>query len=117
MRRCCACNIGVGNLPAVTTGQFPAVSGVRFRVVLANRTGDRVRDLRVNGTPVDLTKTYTMALPDYVLNGGDNYEAMKSSLRVLVAAEQGPLIVSALERYIAGRPISPTVDGRIAIEP
>lgn len=110
-------NIGVGNLPAVTTGQFPAVSGVRFRVVLANHTGDRVRDLRVNGTPVDLTKTYTMALPDYVLNGGDNYDAMKSSLRVLVAAEQGPLIVSALERYIAGRQISPTVDGRIAIEP
>lgn len=110
-------NIGVGNLPAVTTGQFPAVSGVRFRVVLANRTGDRVRDLRVNGTPVDLTKSYTLALPDYVLNGGDNYDAMKSSLRVLVAAEQGPLIVSALERYIAGQQISPTVDGRIAIEP
>ncbi len=109
-------NIGVGNLPAVTSGQFPAVSGVTFRVVLANRSGDRVRDLRVNGAPVDPTKTYTLAVPNYVLNGGDSYEAMKASLRVLVDAEQGPLIVTALERYINGRQISPKVDGRIAIE-
>ncbi len=109
-------NIGVGNLPAVTSGQFPAVSGMTFRVVLANRAGDRVRDLRVNGTPMEPAKTYTMALPNYVLNGGDSYEAMKSSLRVLVDAEQGPLVVSALERYVGGREINPKVDGRIAIE-
>jgi len=70
----------------------------------------------VNGTPVDLAKTYTLAVPNYVLNGGDSYEAMKSSLRVLVDPEQGPLIVTALERYIDGRDVSPKVDGRIAIE-
>ncbi|MEQ1729090.1 MAG: bifunctional UDP-sugar hydrolase/5'-nucleotidase [Vicinamibacterales bacterium] len=109
-------NIGVGNLPAVTSGQFPAVSGMTFRVTVANAPGDRVRDLRVNGTPVDLARIYTLAVPNYVLNGGDSYEAMKSSLRVLVDPEQGPLIVTALERYIDGREVSPTVDGRIAIE-
>lgn len=109
-------NIGVANLPAVTSGQFPAVSGMTFRVLLANRPGDRVRDLRVNGAPVEAAKIYSMAVPNYVLNGGDSYEAMKSSLRVVVDPEQGPLIVSALERYIAGRQVSPAIDGRIRIE-
>lgn len=109
-------NFGVANLPVVNTGQFPAVSGMTFRVVLANTPGDRVRDLRVNGTPVDPARTYTMALPNYVLAGGDGYDAITSSMRVVVAAEQGPLVVSALEQYVGGREVSPKVEGRIVIE-
>ena len=70
----------------------------------------------MNGAPVDPGKTYSMALPNYLLNGGDSYEPMKGSLRVLVDPEQGPLIVTALERYIDGRQVSPAIDGRIRIE-
>lgn len=110
-----ALNTGVSKLPAALGG-FPAVSGMTFRVVVGQPVGDRIRDLRINGEPVDPSRTYTMAIPNYVLDGGDGYTGLKDQVKVLIDAEQGPLIVSALERYIAGREISPKVDGRIKVE-
>lgn len=107
-------NIGVGKLPAADGG-FPAVSGVTFRVRPANPPGQRVSDVRVNGAPLDLKKDYTVAMPNYVLEGGDGYNNL-TGVHVLVNAEQGPLMVTALERFIAGREMSPKIDGRITIE-
>jgi 5'-nucleotidase len=110
-----ALNTGVSRLPNLVGG-FPAVAGVTFHVLLSAPAGDRVRDLRVNGAPLDPQRTYTLALPDYVLNGGDGYEALKGS-RVLIDAEQGALIVTALEQFIGGREISPSIENRIVIDP
>ena len=109
-------NASVAKLPGADGG-FPAVSGMRFRVKVSSPVGQRVQDLTVNGAPIDLQKTYTVAMPNYVLDGGDGYAGVKNNAVVLVNAEQGELMVSALERYIAGREISPKVDGRISIEP
>ena len=109
-------NAAVGKLPAADGG-FPAVSGLRFRVKVSEPVGQRVKDLTVNGAPIDLQKTYTVAMPNYVLDGGDGYRDVKTNAVVLVNAEQGTLMVTALERYLNGREVSPKIDGRIVVEP
>ena len=75
--------------------------------------GDRVRDVRVGGQPLDLDRTYTVAIPDYMLAGGDDY-TMFVGQRTLTDAASGNLIVSALEKYIAAKgEIAPAIEGRI----
>ena len=67
-----ALNSGVSKLPT-GAGQFPQVSGLTMKVNVRARPGNRVTDVLVNGQPLDLDMTYTVALPDYLLKGGDNY--------------------------------------------
>ena len=109
-----ALNGAVSKLPAAA-GQFPQVSGLTMRVDLAAPTGDRVRDVRVNGTALDPGKTYTLAIPDFVLSGGDEY-GMFGGQRVLISPESGDLLVTAIEKYLksAGE-VAPTVEERITI--
>jgi 2',3'-cyclic-nucleotide 2'-phosphodiesterase (5'-nucleotidase family) len=106
---------GVSKLP-LGDGRFPQLSGVTMRVD-PKATGDnRIADVRVNGAALDLNKTYTIGLPDYVMNGGDGY-AMFAGQKVLVDAQSGDLVVTALEKYIAARgTVSPKVEGRVAIQ-
>ena len=109
-----ALNSGVSKLPAAA-GQFPQVSGLTMRVDPAAPAGERVRDVRVHGAPLDPGKTYTVAIPDFVLRGGDDYSVFGGQ-RVLIAPESGNLLVTAIEKYVqAGGPVAPAVDGRITI--
>jgi 2',3'-cyclic-nucleotide 2'-phosphodiesterase (5'-nucleotidase family) len=109
-----ALNSGVSKLPA-GAGQFPQLSGVTMKVDIRGPPGNRVSDVRVNGEPLDLDKTYTVALPDFVQKGGDNY-SMFVGQQVLVDAQAGDLVVTALEKYIAAkREVAPAVEGRITI--
>jgi 5'-nucleotidase len=111
-----ALNYGVSKLPAAA-GQFPQVSGIEMRVDPSAPAGDRVRDVKVQGRPLDPAATYTLALPDFVLRGGDGY-SMFSGLPVLTSPEAGNLMAIALERFIAARErISPQTEGRILIRP
>jgi 5'-nucleotidase len=109
-----ALNSGVSKLPAAA-GQFPQVSGLTMAVDRRAPAGDRVRDVRVNGEPLALDKTYTVAMPDFMLKGGDGY-TMFAGRRVLVGPEAGSLVSAALEKYVvARREIAPQIDGRIAL--
>jgi 2',3'-cyclic-nucleotide 2'-phosphodiesterase (5'-nucleotidase family) len=111
-----ALNSGVSQLPA-GSGQFPQVSGLTMAVRLGAPAATRVTNVRIGGVPLDLAKTYTVAMPDFVMNGGDNY-AMFPGQKVLVDAQSGDLVVTALEKYVAARgTVSPSVDGRITIVP
>jgi hypothetical protein len=57
-----------------------------------------------------------LALPDFVLNGGDNY-TMFAGQRVLVSPEAGSLLVSVVEKFVADhRDIAPQTDGRISLQ-
>ena len=111
-----ALNHGVSLLP-IGGGRFPQLSGVTMKVDAKAAVGSRVTDVRVNGAPLDMAKTYTVALPDYVMNGGDGY-AMFPGQKVLVDAQSGDLVVLALEKYIAKRgTVSPAPEGRVVIAP
>jgi 2',3'-cyclic-nucleotide 2'-phosphodiesterase (5'-nucleotidase family) len=109
-----ALNSGVSRLPA-SDGRFPQVSGLTMKVDVNRPASDRVSDVRVGGQPLDPNRTYTVAVPDFVLEGGDGY-TMFAGQRVLVDPESGDLLISALEKYIASRKeIAPQIDGRITI--
>ena len=109
-----ALNHGVSRLPTVD-GRFPQVSGLTMAVDQNAPVGDRVRDVRVNGQPLDPNKTYTVAISDYTLKEGDGYTMFKGQ-PLRVAPEAGHMISSVLEQYIAAtRDIAPAVEGRITI--
>jgi 5'-nucleotidase / UDP-sugar diphosphatase len=106
-----ALNHGFSTLPAAD-GRFPQVSGMTVRVDPGAPPGSRVQEVRVNGEPLDLERVYTIAIPDFLLSGGDGY-AMFAGQRVLTEPDSGTLMVTLLEEYIAGQEIAPAVDGRI----
>jgi 5'-nucleotidase / UDP-sugar diphosphatase len=109
-----ALNHGVSKLPA-SAGQFPQVSGLTMTVDAKRPPGDRVTDVRVAGQPLDANKTYTIAIPDFVLRGGDGY-TMFADQRILTPPESGELMVTVLEKYVTtARELGPQIDGRIAI--
>jgi 2',3'-cyclic-nucleotide 2'-phosphodiesterase (5'-nucleotidase family) len=109
-----ALDSGVAKLPA-SEGRFPQISGMTLRVDQTAPAGSRVSDVRVGGQPLDPEKIYTVATTDYQLKGGDGYD-MFIGQRVLVGPEAGPLIASALEKYVTARvEVAPAVDGRITI--
>lgn len=109
-----ALNFGVSRLPAAS-GQFPQISGMTMRANVAAPPGARVENVTVNGSPLDLDKVYTLALPDFVLLGGDGYTMFAGS-RVLIDQSAGTLIVDAIERLIAAQgTITPQIDGRIVL--
>jgi 5'-nucleotidase len=105
---------GVSRLPA-SAGQFPQVSGMTFRVNPAAPAGSRISDVRVQNAPLDPNRTYTLAIPDFLLAGGDGYTMFKGQ-KVLVGPEAGPTMATALENYLAERrEVAPEVEGRIAM--
>ena len=109
-----ALNHGVSSLPTAN-GMFPQVSGLTMSVEPSAPPGDRVRDVKVNGQPLEANKIYTVAIPDFLLKQGDGY-TMFVGQPVRVAPEAGALISNVLEQYIAARQaVAPAVEGRITI--
>jgi 5'-nucleotidase len=109
-----ALNNGVDRLPAAA-GMFPQVSGLKFTVDTNAPAGNRIRDVQVNGQPLQPDRTYTVAIPDFVLLGGDSY-TMFAGQHVLVGPEAGTLISTALEKYVAAkREITQGIEGRIIV--
>jgi 2',3'-cyclic-nucleotide 2'-phosphodiesterase (5'-nucleotidase family) len=109
-----ALNHGVSKLPA-SAGQFPQVSGLTMTVDAERRVGDRVTEVRVGDQPLDPNRTYTVAIPDFLLKSGDGY-TMFAGQHVLVDAESGDLMVSVLEKYVAEKvDVTQTIDGRITV--
>ena len=105
----------VSRLPAAA-GQFPQVSGLTFRVNPDAPAGSRVLDVRSQNAPIDLNRAYTLAVPDFLLAGGDGYTMFKGQ-KVLVGPEAGPTLAAALEGYVAERrEVAPEVEGRITIQ-
>ena len=89
------------------------MSGLTYRVDLSAPLAERVQEVRVGGTPLEVEKLYTIAVPDYLIEGGDGY-TMLGDQPVLVAPDEAHRISEALERYIVSRgAVAPVVDGRI----
>jgi len=109
-----ALNHGVSALPAAN-GWFPQISCLTMTVDASAPVGNRVRDVRVAGQPLDPAKTYTLAIPDFVLKGGDGY-TMFAGQKVIVTPEAGTLMVAGLEKYVAAKgAVAPVIDHRITI--
>ncbi len=107
---------GVSFMPAAN-GRFPQVSGLCFTYNISNTVGTRVISATQQlangscaGAAVDLTSavTYTLAMNDFMANGGDGYPNVFSRVTTRDIMDQ------VLADYIAANtPISPTIQGRI----
>lgn len=73
---------GLARLPE-PSGRFPQLSGCTVRIAPANPPGARVLAVTLaDGAPLDPSGVYTLALNDFVADGGDGYPRQAESLRL-----------------------------------
>jgi 5'-nucleotidase/UDP-sugar diphosphatase len=94
-------------------GGWPQVSReVRYTIDYTGETGE-LKDLTINGEPVDPEKTYRFCTNDYLLGGGDGYTVLTRS--------EDPFNTSLLLSYVVIEyiknqgAVSPVTDGRITV--
>lgn len=93
-------------------GRYPHVSGMTFSFDATAPVGMRVKEVMIDGAPVDEAKTYLLATSDFLGNGGDGYAmfAGKPSIIEENAAElMAAQVMTAFERGAA----VPVLDGRV----
>src|SRR3954452_9310102 len=76
--------------------------------------GRQLTDIQINNQPFDETKSYTIAVADYIANGGNQCTMLKGIPRL----DNNYLFRTALTDYIvsftkAGKPITATIQNRI----
>jgi len=96
-------------------GRFPQVSGLTFTYDPTAAPGQRIKEVYVNGQPLDCNKTYVVAINDYMGRGGDGYTMFKDAPRI-IDERSGRLLANVVIDYIQKHsPVAPKVEGRIKI--
>ena len=85
-------------------GRYPQVSNIQFKYDPKLPSGSRVLWATINGKPLDLDKSYTVATRGYMGRGKDGYESLlvKSEggqCEEIVSEENGILISMILRQY------------------
>ena len=104
---------GVSRLGDEEAGRFLQVSGMTYAYDGRKPPGSRVSQILIGGKPLDLKKSYTAGISDYLVNGGDDFLMLKAA-KALTDDEMSPTDSATLEEAIqkAGS-ISPAIEGRI----
>jgi 2',3'-cyclic-nucleotide 2'-phosphodiesterase (5'-nucleotidase family) len=104
---------GLSLLPRAA-GRFPHVSGIEVAFDLARDGGSRVIAMKVAGAPLDESKTYRVAVLDFLARGGDDYTMFRDAKRV-TPDNDAPLMVNEVVEYLRKIGTARTgVEGRIA---
>jgi 5'-nucleotidase len=94
------------------SGRYPQVSGLSFTYDGRKPAGSRVVEVLINGQSLDDKKLYSLALADYLVNGGDDYSMFKGA-RYLITPESAPISSTILASAIAAAvTVSPKIEGR-----
>ena len=103
---------GLSRLPG-PSGRFPQVSGMTVEFELAREPGSRITAIRVGGAPLDESRTYRVAVLDYLARGSDDY-AMFSNARRITPDNDAPLMVNEVVEYLRKLGTARTgVEGRL----
>lgn len=93
-------------------GRFAQVSGLTYAFDASAAAGARVSEVMVAGAPIDPSKTYKVAVNDYILGGGDGYDALGAG--VLLPEIGGKLVANDVMTYVEKLgTVSVATDGRI----
>ena len=96
-------------------GRFPQVSGIKFGYAPSAPAGQRLREVEVNGTPIDPARSYRVATTDYLLRGGDGSDEFQKG-KLIIKPADGQLLAPLVTDYVASiRTLSPRIEGRIRI--
>ena len=94
-------------------GRFPQVSGLTFTLDPSAEPGARVSEVMVGGAPLEADKLYKVAVNDYILGGGDGYDALGGG-KVVTNAGGGNLVANDVMTYVEKMgTVKPMVEGRI----
>ena len=97
------------------SGRFPQVSGLKVVADPAKPAGRRVVSVEVRGKPIEDAALYTVATNDYLMRGGDGYEALTHA-KVLLGERDGKLIANDVMAYIRAQgTVSPKAEGRVVL--
>jgi len=89
-------------------GGWPVSKGLQFTIV-----GSKAEEVRINGQALESGKTYRVAMPDYVANGGSNSDFLVK----LPQVSTGRFMRDAVIEYIQEQPqsIQAQVEGRVVV--
>ncbi len=104
-------------------GRFPQVSGLMFAYSVSAPPGSRVKEVMINGEPLDPDKEYVIATNDFMAAGGDGYTTLGRAVSAsgehvtecrIVYNDSGRQLRDVIVEYIKEhREISPVADDRI----
>jgi 5'-nucleotidase / UDP-sugar diphosphatase len=94
-------------------GRFPQVSGLTYAFDAAAEAGSRVSEVMVGGAALEADKIYTVAVNDYILGGGDGYDALGGG-RIVTDGPTGQLVANDVMAYVEKLgTVAVAVEGRI----
>ena len=87
------------------------VSGLTYTWDSSRPVGDRVVEVRQNGSPIDRTAIYSVTTNDFLAAGGDNFSVFLKGQN----QRGGPIDLKVLISYLEGfsRPFAASIEGRI----
>jgi 2',3'-cyclic-nucleotide 2'-phosphodiesterase (5'-nucleotidase family) len=95
------------------TGRFPVVSGLQMSFDPRRPAGNRVVSVTVDGKPLSLDRTYSLAVNEFIAAGGDGYGMLIKAPR-LIGLQTSELLVNHVVDYIsAGGGIAGSPDSRV----
>jgi 5'-nucleotidase / UDP-sugar diphosphatase len=95
-------------------GGFLQISGIRLIWNPRRSAGQRVVSATVGGRPLEDEAVYSVAVPSYLVRGGDGYAAFARA-KVVIDETSGPQVArTILDAIVARGTIAPATDGRIA---
>jgi 2',3'-cyclic-nucleotide 2'-phosphodiesterase/3'-nucleotidase len=101
--------------PDVRRYNVDSMAGVDYRIDPTRAEGNRVRDLRYRGLPIDVHQTFTLVCNNYRAAGGGHYPHLDSAEVVWTSSKEvGEQIGEYLEH---NDPWRPAVDGNWTVGP
>ncbi len=94
-------------------GGFPQVSGMTFFIDISKPAGNRISNIQIKKKPLALDSYYTLATNDFLANGGEGFDALKTAERLVPAKDAQLLADMVVNKIKAKGTISPTVTNRI----
>ncbi|MEP0354708.1 5'-nucleotidase C-terminal domain-containing protein [Paraglaciecola sp.] len=95
-------------------GRFLQISGLSFTYRPDNPDNQRVQTILINKEPIIPSKTYTLAISNYLANGGDEYSVFLNTKRQQASTQKQPLISEIVTRSIQQQKIIyPSIENRI----
>jgi 2',3'-cyclic-nucleotide 2'-phosphodiesterase (5'-nucleotidase family) len=94
-------------------GRFLQMSGATIVYDPSAPAGSRISEAMIGGEPLDINKVYKVAANDYILGGGDGFDALGGG-KVLINAGNGNLMANDVMDYVVkmGK-VTSKVEGRI----
>lgn len=100
-------------LDFIAAGGGDPISGATFKI-----SNKKATNIKINGRPLDMNKSYTVLTSDYMANGGDGGSIFLKSTdrREYDLKLRDALLMYLKKKNKAGIILNPTIDGRITVE-